>query len=342
MPLPPPLLLQRPTPIASERTSTRRALAVLATLAIVFGAPEARAQKAPPKKPAAPPKVEEPSPNDIAQELKLKGDAAFDAREFDEAAKAYEEAYEASKDPALLYNQGRAYQSMTRFPEALERIERFQAEASPALRARVPRLDELLAQLRAKVAVLDVRASVPSARVVVDTRVVGDVAGTGTFRVNAGRARVEITSDGYLPFTKDVDLAAGATTVVEAKLVSRKEGGILVVKSNTSGAAVAIDGKPSGQTPAELVLLAGPHSVTLSREGFRSVTASSVVDAGQTKELYVPLDKSAPIFEKWWFWTAAGAVVVVAGIVVVALVTEKGTPSGSIPPGQTSAPLISF
>jgi hypothetical protein len=336
-------LLPRRTPIASERTSPRRATAVFAALALVLGASEARAQKAPPKKP--PPKVEappQPSPAEIAQELKLKGDAAFDAREFDDAAKAYEEAYEASKDPALLYNQGRAYQSMTRFPEALERIERFQAEASPALRARVPRLDELLTQLRAKVAVLDVRAPVTSARVVVDSRVVGDVAGTGTFRVNAGRARVEVTSDGYLPFAKDVDLTAGATTVVEAKLVSRKEGGVLVVKSNTSGASVAIDGKPSGQTPAELVLLAGPHSVTLSREGFRSVTASSVVDAGQTKELYVPLDKSAPIFEKWWFWTAAGAVVVVAGIVVVALVTEKGTPSGSIPPGQTSAPLLSF
>ena len=56
-----------------------------------------------------------------------------------DALGAYAEAYALTRDPALLYNQGRAHQALGNFPEALASFERFAVEASPDLRARVAR-----------------------------------------------------------------------------------------------------------------------------------------------------------------------------------------------------------
>src|SRR6185295_7621747 len=64
-----------------------------------------------------------------ASELKQRGDVAMDALRYGEAVDAYVQAYAISKDPALLYNRGRALQALGDFPGALEALESFSAAA---------------------------------------------------------------------------------------------------------------------------------------------------------------------------------------------------------------------
>src|SRR5262249_3504957 len=157
----------------------------------------------------------------------------------------------------LLYNRGRALQGLGRFPESLEQLEAFDRQAPADLKARVPALASLLAELRSKVATLTLTTNVDGARILVPDRIVGTTPPSGPLKLNAGRATVEIEADGYLPYRKDIDLPGAGTIDLNATLLPRSSTGILVVRSNVPGAAVAIDSKPAGNAPVELQLGAG-------------------------------------------------------------------------------------
>jgi hypothetical protein len=102
-------------------------------------------------------------------------------------------------------------QALGRYPEALEEMERFQAEASPDLKSRVPKLAELIAELRAKITTLSLSSNVGGARVVVYDRVVGTTPLGKPLKLRAGRTTVEVTADGYAPFTRTVELVGGSS-----------------------------------------------------------------------------------------------------------------------------------
>lgn len=105
------------------------------------------------------------------------------------------------------------------------------------------------------------------------------------------------------------------------------------------GAELSVDGKPLGHAPAEAQLAPGNHVIVASYDGYRSKEVSAVVVEGQRKEVDLALDKSPPITARWWFWTGIGVVAVGAGVLTVALLTEKPAGSGDIPPGQVAGPL---
>src|SRR5882762_5860364 len=73
-----------------------------------------------------------------AKALKAEGDAAMDRLDFQQALDKYNQAYDKSHDPAILYNRARALQSLNRMPEALDELERFEREAPPDLKTKVP------------------------------------------------------------------------------------------------------------------------------------------------------------------------------------------------------------
>jgi hypothetical protein len=68
------------------------------------------------------------------------------------------------------------------------------------------------------------------------------------------------------------------------------EGGLLV-DSRPAGAAVLIDGRPAGVTPLTVAGLApGTHSVRIERAGYRVVTTSVDVKAGERARVAVRLE----------------------------------------------------
>src|SRR5260221_10534174 len=96
----------------------------------------------------------QPAPE--AEDLKHKGDTLLVERRYDEALDAYDKAFALSPNPAIHFNRARALQFLARFPEALTALERFEEESTPELRAKVPGLAELVAELRSKVATITI------------------------------------------------------------------------------------------------------------------------------------------------------------------------------------------
>lgn len=318
----------------------RRALALLAAgaLACAAAAPlPARAAEGAPAR-SAPTKQERAR----AAELKKQGDDAMVTLRYADALAAYEGSYAIVPDPALLYNKGRALQALARFPEALEQLEAFAAQASPKLKARVPALAELIAEVRSKVSTLALTCNVAGARVLLNSKVIGVTPLSGPIKVNAGAATMEVEAEGHFPFRKKVELPGNGELAVEARLTSRSTTGILVVRSPVAGARVSVDGRPVGAAPAEASLRAGTHTLVVERDGYEAARTTAVVVAGERKQVTIPLERTKPLVARWYFWAGVGAVVVGGAVLTGALITERSPGSGDIPPGQVSAPLLRY
>jgi hypothetical protein len=277
-----------------------------------------------------------------AAELKKKGDAAMDGLKYGDAIVAYDAAYALDPDPALHFNKGRALQALGRFPDALEELERFRKDAPPDLLAKVPKLDDLIADVRLHIAQLQIVCKVPGARVLVRDRLVGTTPITGNVPLSVGPATVEVTAEGYFPWKKSIELPPGGLLTVNVDLVTKSTKGILVVKSGTAGSTVFIDDGVAGTAPVEVALDAGSHKIVLRRDGYDEAETSAIVPVGERREMTVDLAKKAPITSQWWFWTGVGVVVVGGVALTAALLTEKKAGHGDLPPGQTSGPLLRF
>lgn len=278
-----------------------------------------------------------------AAALKKEGDQAMVERRYKDALEKYDASFERHPDPALLYNRGRAYESLGRFPEALAAFEAFVAKAPAPLKARVPKLDELLEEVRGKVSYLTVTTNAPDARVLLDRAMLGS-APVERLAVNAGEAILEVVAEGFHPVSQPVTLPGRDHVRLEIVLEAKDLRGTLVVRSAPAGAEVSVDGQPIGRSPAETRVAPGTHAVELALEGYEPHETQAVVAPQGLKEIDVSLD---PILvEQWWFWTSIGGALAitatVVGVSVAAYGSERSPDEGDIPPGQISVPLITF
>lgn len=310
------------------RRFARLGIATLAALLLASSAPRsAWAQAA------------HPASDPSTDEDKRRGDEAMIALRYQEALAHYRKAYEATKNPALLYNMGRAYEGLAEFPKALEALEEFVDKASPDLKARVPKLDDLVNDVRNRVATMILSTPVSGAEIRLGNKVLGNTKpGQTIFRVNAGAQQLTVTHKDYFPFERTLALAPGKIEAVDIVLASRSEGALLRVLSPVTGAAVTIDGNAVGNVPAESPIKPGQHRIALRRDGYDPAETSVVVAAGENKEVNIPMAVHETITGKWWFWTGIGIVLVAGGIAIYAVATtEKDPSSGTIPPGTVKA-----
>ena len=312
-----------------------RICAAVVIVAALAAAP-ARADDPAPGVSVAPASPSDPAATRAA-DLKKSGDRAMDALRFADAHAAYADVYALTLDPALLYNMGRALQALNRYPEALDRIEAFAKVAPPELRARVPRLAELIADLRARVTSLQVTSPVGGARLLVRSTVMSKLPLAEPLRLTSGKAEVEVEAEGYFPFHTTVDLPGGGETTVAAKLFSKSTTGLLVVNASAPGSTVFVDDQKAGLAPVEINVPGGTHRVRVKNFDFREYETTTVIAAGDRKDLDVKL-LSPLIVTRWWFWGSIAAAAVTAGVIGYALTTERAPDLGDIAPGRVRAP----
>lgn len=312
-----------------------RHVALIAAISAVAVAPRTAHADEPFRKSA------DPEAAKRAAALKSAGDADMDALRYTDALAAYQEAYALAGEPALLYNEGRALEALDRFPEALVQLEAFDARAPPELKKRVVGIEAHIVEVRKRVSTVKLTCNVPAARVIVRRTVTGTTPLPGPLKLTAGPAVIEVEADGYVPFTRTVDLPGGETLSLEATLVQKATMGILIVEASDAGAVVSIDGARAGVSPVEVPASAGTHRISVQHPDHPSVETVAFVTAGEKNVFRVTLSRPS-IVTRWWFWTSLGAVLATgAGIGIgVAATTEKAHGSGSILPGSGAAPLL--
>ncbi len=308
-------------------------VAFACAVSLWLAASEASAQKAAPGKGAG---SAETAPAARAAALKASGDEALDRKRFREALAAYDASLALVADPALLFNRGRALEFLARYPEALASIEEFDGKATPELRARVPGLATLLADLRARVATIAIKCASAGARVLLDKRELGTCPLAPSLRVNAGRQVLEVIAEGAFPYRRDLDLKGAAVTEIDVQLTSRDASGLLVVKSSMAGVRVRVDERDLGLAPAETGLLPGTHQVTVGKDSYETASTQVVLGRGERKELVLDPIARPGLLTRWWFWTAIGVVAAGATTSVILLTTERSPGSGDFSPGRVT------
>jgi hypothetical protein len=293
--------------------------------------------------PPSTPSTTTAAPDPRAAQLKAQADASMDAHHYDEAIAGYSAAFAVSPDPAFLYNRSRAHEARGEYPEALADLDTFANTASPELRARVPRLIDLLVDLKLRVATLDLKCDVAGARVLLAGREIG-VTPLPPTQVNAGSSVLEIVADGEFPYKKPISFKGGATTTVDVTMQAKASFGVLAVNSTPNGASISVDGKSFGPSPTEGVVAVGTHNVVAQLDGYADLQTKAVVLGGQRRDLGVTLEKKKTILSSPFFWGAVGVVVVAAAVTITAvLLTEKSPGTGDgFTPGQVAGPLTSW
>lgn len=286
------------------------------------------------------PTPEAPTADAVARaaEFKKKADALMQELRYADALGLYKQAYELNADPAILYNQGRALQAVGDYPEALERLESFKRVAPPDVRSKVPDLDGLISEIAARVSHVVFRCTPMDARVAVRERLVADACKGEPIALRAGPATIEIAAEGHEPYRETLELSPGATATVGKPLVERRTESILSVRTRPPGSLVFLDGRPLGPAPIEFRAAPGSHSVLVRHEGYLDQELPVVLQAGERRDLDVPLRMPPAITSRWWFWTAIGSAVAGGAVLGMALASEKSAPSGSFSPGQVRGP----
>ena len=272
-----------------------------------------------------------------AMHLKSAADALMEQDRYADALVIYQRAYELSSDPALLYNQGRALEALGDYANAVDKLEAFDRDAPPAIRARVPGLHELITDLRGRMATLVVRTNAPAARLLVRQKDEGIINIEKRLSTRAGTASVEVDADGFEPFRRDVELSAGATLVVEANLVAKNRDALLVVRTRP-GALVLFDGRALGRSPLQLRATPGEHELVARADGYYEERVPMTLALGDRRDIDLEMRSTPGLLSKWWFWTAIGVVVAGGVITAIAVTTERPHTNGSFDTPSVSGP----
>jgi tetratricopeptide (TPR) repeat protein len=262
----------------------------------------------------------------------------MDQDRYADALVLYERAFELGGDPALLYNEGRAHEALGDYPKALEKLETFERDAPPAVRALVPGLKELIADLRGRMATLVVKTNAPNARLLVRQKDEGTINVERRLPTRAGQASVEVAAEGYETFRREVELSAGTTVTLDATLVLKKRDALIVVRT-TPSADVLFDGKALGRAPLEVrTTTPGAHELVATANGYYEERVAMNVALGDRRDVDLELRKTPGITSRWWFWTGIGAVILGGVATAFILTKEKPHSNGTFGTGSVAGP----
>ncbi len=113
--------------------------------------------------------------------------------------------------------------------------------------------------------------------------------------VLAGKHRVSVQLDGYATYSTTVDVASGQTQNVVATLSSDQANGAIQVSTSPGGATVSLDGADVRTAPATYANVApGMHMVVATLDGYEPLSRSVQVNAGQTAQATLTLNRISP------------------------------------------------
>ena len=266
---------------------------------------------------SVPAPAHEPAEMREAREHFSRGIALFEHGDHNGALAEFLRAQTLSGRPGIWFNIGASYQALHRYPEALDALRRYLAEAprsNPRQRADAERS---LQEIEALIAHLRIAVEPAGATTLLDGVPVPNGA---DIAVGPGRHRIESTADGYQTAREEVIIASGETRVVTVALrqiqpllppapppgpVSEPTA-VLEVMGTAPDASLEMNGV-AYPVSAPVVVPPGRYSATIQQPRMRPWRGEITLAAGAPRTLRVSLVSEGPQTRPVYFWTAVAS-----------------------------------
>lgn len=218
-------------------------------------------------------------------------------QKWDGARTSFNAAYEASKNPRVLFNVAVCEKNLGRYARAIEVFKRELAEGQSTLSAtEQEEIRTQIAGLSRYVADLTIEVNVQGAEIFVDDERVGISPLPGPVSVQIGQRSVRAVKAGYVEARESVEANGGAAAKVSLKLSSSVPMSLVsVAVIGPPVATVKVDGKEVGQATrdvpykGQVAISNEPHQFSAEAPGFVPATQSAVVRDSEPLNLTLQL-----------------------------------------------------
>jgi hypothetical protein len=259
-------------------------------------------------------------PTSLSQSLQGEAKAAYDSGEllvnngdFAGALTKLRQAYEASKDPRVLYEMALCEKELRHYAPMQSLLERYLRDAEGTIPGDIrAAVEQALLAIKSLVATVTVTAIEPEATVVVDGEVVGMTPLPAPLILDLGKHTIVAKKAGFETSEQTVDAVGGSAVSVTLVLIVQTHVAQLVISSEAE-ATVKIDDRVVAAGHFEGQLEPGEHAIELTERGKEPYRAVIELHDGETRTLQVTLREpkhSAP-----WPWLIGGAAVVAGAAV---------------------------
>ena len=173
---------------------------------------------------------------------------------------------------------------------------------------------------------LEVGSTPDNSSVSVDGQYLGKTPYT-TDNIGTGTHTITVSRFGYAPYTTSASFVNGMTTVINATLLAEPES--LVIMTVPAGAAISVDGKNAGISPATIPnLVPGNHTVNLTKDGYIASVQQVTIMPGLTGQLAITLAPASPIAAVLSLktpWPLAGTLLGLCAAVVALAYRRQGS-----------------
>lgn len=121
------------------------------------------------------------------------------------------------------------------------------------------------------------------AKIAVDGKFVGQ-APLQAYSIKPGAHEIRVSTERYLPDVSTIDIR-GMGTKQKMRVDLKPAWGTLTVSSDPDEAAILLNGKKVGVTPAVLEPLQGDYQISIQKEGWKTATSTFKISAGMTMRL---------------------------------------------------------
>lgn len=273
------------------RTIATRFLAVVVATSIVAPSATFLAESTAFAQPKKKPLREQLSPE--AQKHWDTAIALYQRNQWDGARTSFNAAYEASKNPRVLFNVAVCEKNLGRYAKAIEIFKKELEEGKGQLDAsEESEVKTQITGLEQFVASLVIEVNEPGAEIYVDEAKVGVSPLHGPISVQLGERRIRASKPGFADAREAIELKGGSSGRVALKLAPMTKTSLVSINVlGPTNATVKIDGKEVGPAPykGQVTVSAEPHQFSAEAPGFVPATQSATVRDGEQLTLTLQL-----------------------------------------------------
>ena len=240
------------------------------------------------------------APKPLAQTLTGAAKADFQAAkllandgDFAGALIKFQRAYEASKDPRILWNVAYCQKNLRRYSKVTLTLNRYIEEGKALLSPSDKKeAQDLIAMIEPFTTRATFRVNQAGAEIFVDDELVGTSPLATPVVLDIGERRLRVAKSGFASFEKSLVVAGGPELTIDVTLEKELHEGKLVVEA-PAGAEVFIDDRRLGLGRVEQKLPSGGHQLRVTAPGMRPYQTEVIVQDKETRSLNVLLEPVA-------------------------------------------------